>query len=62
MNDNTKLAYRVQEVAWTLGCSNDMVWKLLAKGELRGFKIGSARFVSTEELLRFIKAKEAESS
>jgi hypothetical protein len=39
-----------------------MIFRLLAKGELRGFKIGAARFISAEEADDFIRRKQMERS
>ena len=56
--DPQPLAYRPDEAARVLGASRDTIFKLLAAGQLRGFKIGAARFISAEELSRFIRARE----
>ena len=54
-----RLAYRPAEAARVLGCSRDTIYKLLAAGELRGWKLRSARLISADELRRFIREREA---
>jgi len=61
MTTETKLSYRPEEAARMLGASRDTIFKLLATGQLRGFKIGAARFISAAELERFIREREEES-
>ena len=56
-----RVAYRPSETADLLGCSRDTIFKLLASGELRSWKINSARFISADELRRFIAEREQES-
>ena len=53
-----RLAYRPAECAKLLGCSRELVFRLLEKGQLKGYKIGAARFVSAEELHRFTAERE----
>ena len=53
-----RLAYRPNEAARALGCSRDMIFKLLASGELRGWRIGAARLISAEEIRRFVRERE----
>lgn len=54
-----RLAFRPDEAAKVLGSSRDTIFRLLAAGELRGFKIGNARYISADELQRFIRSREA---
>lgn len=58
MVSTERLAYRKSEVAQALGCSLDTIDRLIARGELRGFKVGAARFVSSDELREFIRSRE----
>lgn len=53
-----RLAYRPEEAARALSCSRDTIFKMLASGQLHGFKIGAARFISAEELERFVRLQE----
>lgn len=53
-----KLAFRPDEAARVIGASRDTIFRLLASGELRGFKIGAARFIAASELADFIKRQE----
>ena len=55
---DVRLSYRPDEAARLLGCSRDTIFKLLASGELRGWKINSARFFSAPEIHRFIQERE----
>lgn len=41
------------------GISQAMIYKLIKEGHLRTFKIGSRRFISVEEIKRFIAEQEA---
>lgn len=52
-------AFRPNEAARWLGCSRDTIERLWRSGELRSFKIGTARYISASELDRFVRAKEA---
>ena len=51
-------ALRPAEAAQWLGCSKDTLERLISRGELRSFKVGAARFISTEELRRFVRERE----
>lgn len=44
---------------WIGGMSEDLFYKEVANGELRTFKVGRRRFVSTGAGLEYIKRKEA---
>ncbi len=54
-----RLAYRPKKAAELLDCSPDTVFRLLASGDLKGFKVGAARFISAQELQEFISRREA---
>ncbi len=41
------------------GISQAMIYKLIKEGQLRSFKIGARRFISIEEIKRFIAEQEA---
>ena len=53
-----RLSYRPEEAARLLGCSRDTIFKLLSTGELKGWKINSARFISLDEIRRFISERQ----
>ena len=53
-----RLAYRPAQAAEALGCSTDTIFRLLASGELNGFKVNAARFISGAELLEFVRRRE----
>ena len=55
-----KGALRPSEAATWLSCSRDTLDRLIKAGQLRSFKIGAARYISLEELRRFIRQREAE--
>ena len=55
-------ALRPNEAAQWLGVSRDTLERLFRKGEVKSFKIGASRFVSTEELQRFIRNREEEAN
>ena len=55
-----RLAYRPEEAAKCLGMSRDTIFRLLAAGAIRGFKVGSARLISADELQRYVREREAE--
>lgn len=55
-----RLSYRPEEAAKIIGCSRDTIFKLLASGQLKGWKIGAARFISADEIRRFIREREQE--
>jgi excisionase family DNA binding protein len=50
----TKLLYRVTEVAAALGLSRAKVYQLIQSGELRSVKIDSSRLVRSSDLLAFV--------
>lgn len=50
----TKLLYRVTEVAAALGLSRAKVYQLIQSGDLRSVKIDSSRLVRSSDLLAFV--------
>jgi excisionase family DNA binding protein len=50
----TKLLYRVTEVAAALGLSRAKVYQLIQSGALRSVKIDSSRLVRSSDLLAFV--------
>lgn len=54
----TRLAFRPEEAAHALACSRATIFKLLASGELKGWRIGAARLISADEIKRFIRERE----
>jgi len=52
------VAFRPEEAARVLAVSRDTIFKLLATGELRGWKLGSARLISADEIRRFVRERE----
>ena len=57
MNLTQRFAYRPNEVADKLGMSRDLVFKLLASGELKSYKVGTARFIPAESIREFQERK-----
>ena len=56
-----KLAYRPAEAARLLGLSRETIFGLLKRGQLKGFRIGTARLIAASELSRYIlERQEAE--
>ena len=53
-----KLAHRINEAARLTDLSRDTLERLIARGEIKSWKIGSARLISDEELRRFIRERE----
>ncbi|MBI5877207.1 MAG: helix-turn-helix domain-containing protein [Chloroflexi bacterium] len=47
--------YTIRDVAEYLKCSTRKIHRLIAGGELRGFKIGNQRRIKGEEILQFIE-------
>lgn len=50
-----RMAYTVQETAASLGVSADLVYDLIARGELRSVKAGRRRLVRAESLELWIE-------
>jgi len=57
-----RLNLSVDEAAVALGVSPRTVRTLIAKGELKSLHIHRRRLLSTETLVAFVKAREAETS
>ena len=57
-----RLTFRPNEAAEVTGMSRDLIFKLLAAGELRSFKVGSARFIPADALREFMDRKMAEAN
>ncbi|WP_116248191.1 helix-turn-helix domain-containing protein [Nocardiopsis sp. FIRDI 009] len=55
-----RVAYKVPEAAHSLALSEAFVWKLIASGELRSYKVGAARFVPASALTEFVEARLAD--
>ncbi len=55
MNDQqTKLAYSVEEAAQLLSVGRDAIYELIRTNQLRSFKIGARRLVALDHLHEFI--------
>jgi hypothetical protein len=52
--------YRPNEVKAVYGLTRDLVFKEIAAGRLRSFRIGKARYVTAEAIEEYIRAREAE--
>jgi excisionase family DNA binding protein len=52
----TRLALTVPEVAWLLNCSPNKVWSLVAREDLKSFRVGRKRLLARSEVERFIEA------
>lgn len=48
-------ALNVNEVAWELHCSPNMVWSLIRTGALPSFKVGRKRLISRSALESFME-------
>ena len=59
MVTDSRLSYRPADAARLLGISREQIFRLLERGELRGFKIGGARLIEAQELARFIRERVA---
>ena len=53
-----RLAYGPNEAAKALGSSRDTIDRLIERGELHSWTVGRRRFISAEELRRFIRERE----
>lgn len=56
VTENT-LACRPNEAGRRLGTSRDTIFKLIASGELRSCKVGSARLIPVAELEAYLARK-----
>ena len=52
--DPGRMAFTVPETAWSLNCSPNTVWTLIASGELKSFKLGRKRLVARADIEAFI--------
>src|SRR5437870_1768152 len=50
--------YTIRDVAEYFKCSTRKVHRLVANGQLRGFKIGNQRRFKGDEILRFIEGRD----
>ena len=57
---DTKLAMRLAEAAELLSLSERTVWGLANDGEIKSFKVGSARLFSLDAIQQWIRTKEDE--
>lgn len=55
---NEMLANDLSTCARRLGTSKATLWRLIGANQIRSFQIGKKRYISEEELQRFIKAQE----
>lgn len=62
MATDEKSNLSIPETAKDLGVSERQVYKLIATGELRSFKIGRRRLVPREEKQRLVDRKMAEAA
>jgi len=52
--------YTIREIAEYLKCSTRKIHRLIARGELKGFKIGNQRRFKGEEILQYIEIQGGE--
>lgn len=52
------IAYDVEEVMSRLGVTRPTIYRFLRSGELRSFRLGTRRLVSSEALVDFLRARE----
>lgn len=57
---DAKLALRLAEVAELLSLSARTVWGLADAGEIKSFKVGTARLFSVDAIQQWIRTKEDE--
>ncbi len=62
MQQDAKLSYTVDQAAKGIGLNRNAIYTLIAKGELKTFKVGRRRLVSAAALSDFIARKEREAS
>ena len=53
-NDGHPLAYSVEAAARALGVGKSTVWRMVADGRIRTFKLGARTLIRREELTRLI--------
>lgn len=51
----TKLAYSVNETAAALGLSASSIWKWISLGQLRAIRVGGRTLITAEELDRVLE-------
>lgn len=56
------ISYTIPDGARAIGLGRTSFFNLLKRGEIRTFRIGSRRFVSRAELVRFVAEREAQAS
>jgi len=61
MATELKLALRPRDAAAALGVSRDLVFQLIASGELRSFRVGNARVIPVASLEEYIARRLSES-
>ena len=58
MTTDTRLAYGPDEAARAMGMSRDTLERAIQRGVLKSWTVGRRRFISAEELQRFIRERE----
>ena len=58
-SDGGPTAYDVPEVLRRLSVTRPTIYRFLRSGELRSFRLGSRRLISSEALADFIRARES---
>lgn len=59
-NDNaTPISYSVQGAAAAIGISKTTVWRLIAEGEIKTFKLGCRTLIRGDILRAFIDSRSA---
>jgi excisionase family DNA binding protein len=62
MTAETRLAYGPDEAARVMGMSRDTLERAIQRGAIKSWTVGRRRFVSAEELRRFMAEREAASN
>ena len=52
-----RICYRPDEAAAVMGTSRDVIFKLLAAGELRSFRAGRVRLIPADALREYVQRK-----
>jgi len=55
-----KLTYSLRDAEKALGISHATIYEIINNGQLKTFRIGRRRFISSEALCNFIKERELE--
>ncbi len=58
MTESKPIAYRPLEAARAIGLSRTQLDRLIARGEIRSFKVGGARFITDDELRRWVNVQQ----